>query len=486
MTDTRDLKRKTATGFLWNAVGYVSYYLITLLGTSILSRLILPAEYGLQAMLAVLVSIFFFFVSLGLDFAIIQNRDLTEEDYSSFFWTNILLGLLVSALFFLTAPALAEFYGQSQLVSPARLYAVVFFIQAAGVIPQAILGKVFDFKQRAIAQVIAVIISYAVAVFMALKGFGIWTLLAQVLVYNFCHVVLNLMFVPWRPSWYFSFQSFYKIRSFGAYFLLFQFLDVLAIQIDSILVGKYLGAEDLAYFGRAVALVMMPVMGLGMIFTKTFYSFFAAIQHRVENLKEEFVKAGGLVMLIASPILLWMAVLSYDIVIVLFGEQWIPMVKILTILSLSSLVSCYFALTDSFMTATGNVKKIMRASFIEKAIYVVLILVGLQYGLMGLVYAKFAGIFVSGIIRFYILHQTIRLTITQWFYSLWKIFVSLLIMLLAALAIKSLLTTANSLISLIVTVAISGSIYIVSLYLLKYEALTSTIALLKDRFKIKE
>ena len=386
MSNTPDLRKKTIEGVQWNGIGYILYYALTLLGTAILSRLVLPEEFGSLGILTVLVSITSFLVSLGLDFAVIQNRDLTDDDYSSFFWTNGILGLLFSIFFFISAPQIANFYNQPTLVQPARIYSIVFLLQSVGVVPQAILGKQLDFKKRVLAQVIGTLMSFSIAIPMAVKDMGIWSLVAQALIYNFTHVLLNLLFLKWKPTFQISKVSFQKVKTFGIHFMAFQLLDVVAVNIDSLLVGKFLGTKELAYFGRSIALVMMPVMGLSMVFTKTFYSFFSAIQNNVAELKKEFIRAGELIVFIAAPLLVWLAIFSTEIVTILFGDQWIPMANILSILAIPAIVTCYFGLTDSFMTSIGNVKKLARASAIEKSVYFIFIIVGLRFGLEGLAF----------------------------------------------------------------------------------------------------
>lgn len=483
MSNTPDLRKKTIEGVQWNGIGYILYYAFTLLGTAVLSRLILPEEFGSLGILTVLVSITSFMVSLGLDFAVIQNRDLSNDDYSSFFWTNLILGALFSIAFFLSAPLIAAFYNQPDLVYPAQVYAIIFLIQSIGVVPQAILGKQLDFKKRVLAQIIGTIVSFTIAVLMAIKDFGIWCLVAQALIYNFTHVVLNLVFLKWRPTFQISKASFQKVRSFGIHFMAFQLLDVVAVNIDSLLVGKYLGTKELAYFGRAIALVMMPVMGLSMIFTKTFYSFFSAIQNNVDELKKEFVRAGELIVLIAAPVLLWMAIFSTEIVTILFGDQWIPMANILSILAIPSLVSCYFGLTDSFITSIGYVKKLARASAIEKSVYFILILVGLRFGLEGLAYAKLFAILFSSTIKFYLLRNSIQLTLIEWFLSLRKNFIALMAFLLICFLFQLTLKDAYPLIRLLVSVTLSGSVYLATLYFLKSEILLRAVIYFREKLR---
>lgn len=483
MFNRSDLKKKTIEGVQWNGIGYILYYTFTLLATAILSRLIVPEEFGSVGILIVLVSITSFLVSLGLDFAIIQNKDLNNDDYSSFFWTNVILGALFSIAFFLSAPLIAAFYGQPDLVYPAQVYSVIFFIQSIGIVPQAILGKQLDFKKRVLAQIIGIIVASVIAVFMALEELGIWCLVAQALIYNFTHVFLNLIFLKWMPTIKISKASFQKVKNFGIHFMVFQLLDVVAVNIDSLLVGKYLGAKELAYFGRAIALVMMPVVGLSMIFTKTFYSFFSAFQGDVDELKREFVRAGEIIVFIAAPVLLWMALFSTEIVTILFGEQWIPMANLLSILAIPSIVMCYFGLTDSFMTSIGNVRKLARASAVEKSFYFIFILIGLRFGLEGLAYAKLSAILFSSGIKFYLLQNSIQLTFAEWFLSLRKNFIALMVLLLSCFLFQFLLKDVYLLMRLLVSVLSSGIVYLATLYFLESEILIRTVLYFREKIR---
>jgi teichuronic acid exporter len=483
LPNSPDLRKKTIESFQWNGVGYFLYYGFTLAGTAVLSRLVAPEQFGALGMLTVIVSITAFLVSLGLDFAVIQNRNLDDGDFSTFFWTNLILGLLFSIAFYLAAGQISDFYKQPLLIEPARIYSIIFFIQAIGIVPQAVLGKQLEFKKRVFAQLIAIVFSYCIAIPLAINGSGIWSLVAQVLIYNFLHVSLNFAFSKWRPRFNISLASFQKVKSFGAYFFVFQLLDAVAVNVDSLLIGKFLGAEGVAYFGRAIALVMMPVLGLSMIFIKTFYSFFSAMQQNREDLKREFMRAGGLIIFFAAPVLLWMAVFSTEIVIILFGKQWAPVAQLLTILAVPSIVSCYFGLADSFMTSIGEVKNLSKASIIEKCFYFVFIIVGLRFGLIGLAYAKFVAIIISSAVKFHFLRKSIQLTLFELTYSLRKNFFALFAFLLTCFVAQFVFQNTAPIVRLSVAVVTSFIVYVGALFVLKSEILLRVVCFIREKLR---
>ena len=145
-------------------LGQAFVYVITLVGTAILSRLITPSEFGLFGMIAVITNLANMVVGMGVSLAIIRDSSLNKEDISSIFWFNIILGTLAGLMFYVGAPIIAQFYNQPKLIFVSRLFSIIFLLHAAKAVPTGILSKESNFKFLSYGQIAASIISFTIAI----------------------------------------------------------------------------------------------------------------------------------------------------------------------------------------------------------------------------------------------------------------------------------------------------------------------------------
>ncbi len=427
MSSLQPLKEKTIVGLQWNLIGQIGMYVVTLGGTVALSRILSPAEFGLFGMLTVLSSLASLVVGLGLAHAIVQNQDLEPTDYSSIFWLNLMLGVVVGTIFFFGADYIAVFYRQPELATVTRIFSFIFLIYGCSSVPLGLLSKRLAFKELVFSQLVAATLSYGTSIAMASYGWGVWSLVAQAIVNHLVYVSINLYLSQWIPTLNFSKSAVRKIARFSRNFLPSQTLDFFSQNLDMLLIGKFFGKTELGYYGRASALVQLPINSIGNVFNKTFFAVFAALQPHPDALNQNYLRAVKYLSLCLMPILVLTAVASDQVILFLFGSAWVEMAPFASFLAISAAISSYNNFNDSVIISQGRTDLLLRINVAEKLILMISIVIGLQYGLTGIVYAKIGSSIVTFIPKLLVLSHVIKLPAKRWFTDQRWIFLSLVV-----------------------------------------------------------
>ena len=178
---TSNLKQKTTRGLIWSFIEKFSMYGIQFILGLFIARILEPSHYGLVGMLAIFMAFSAIFIDSGFARALIQKQDRTEADFSTVFYFNLIISLVLYGILFFSAPLIANFYGEPQLVLITRVLSLNFVIQAFNIVQLTKLAIEMDFKTRAIINTSSVLISGILALIMAYNGCGVWSLIAQTL-----------------------------------------------------------------------------------------------------------------------------------------------------------------------------------------------------------------------------------------------------------------------------------------------------------------
>ena len=249
------LKQKTISGVLWSCVERFSVQCIQFV---IMVIILLPSDYGMIGMLAIFIAIAQTLIYSGFSNALIQKKDRSEIDYSTVFYFNIVVGIILYFILFFSSPLIARFYNTPELTGLTRVLALNLFINSLAVVQRAILSIKIDFKTQAKASFSAAIISGIVGIVMAYTGFGVWSLAVQTVLNAFVNTVLLWIFSKWIPLKVFSFESFKKLFAFGSKLLASGLLDTIYRNIYTIVIGKKFASTDLGYFTRADQFAQFP------------------------------------------------------------------------------------------------------------------------------------------------------------------------------------------------------------------------------------
>lgn len=370
------LKSKTITGVLWSAVDNFAAQAITFLVGIILARLLTPAEFGLIGMLAIFISVSETFINSGFTNALIRKNDATETDYSTVFYFNLAAGITLFLILLFSAPLIGRFFNEPQLVPIVRVLAIGLIISSLTIIQRTTLTKRIDFKLQAKISLISGILSGVIAIAMAYKGFGVWSLVVKTLSAQAITSLLLWLWNRWRPTLVFSRKSFKELFSFGSKLLASGLIDTLYQNMYYVIIGKFFSPADLGFFTRAKGFVDLPSTNLDAVMTRVTYPVLSQMQDDKVKLKAGYKRMIKSIMFISSVLLVGMAAIAEPMIITLIGEPWRQAILYLQIISFIGMLYPLHALNLNMLQVLGRSDLFLRLEIIKKIISIPAIVIG--------------------------------------------------------------------------------------------------------------
>lgn len=383
--------RKTATtGFIWTFGQQFGGQIIGFIVSLVLARILLPKEFGLIGMISIFVAIGNTLLNAGLTQSIIRtpDEDLTQTDYSTVFYFNLVASLLFYVLIYLTAPLVADFYDQQVLIQILRIYCLTFIINSFSAVQLARLTKKMDFKTQTIVALPSLIISGIFGIFLAYKGYGVWSLVYSYLLKEVLNAIQLWFHSKWNPKLTFSWNKFKVHFIFGYRLTLSGLLNTIFNNIYTIVIGKYFSAGQVGFYTRALTTRQLPVNNISTALNKVTYPLFSSIQDDDERLKRAYEILMKMVMFVIAPLLIFLAVLATPAFRFLFTSKWLPAVPYFQILCVGGVLYPLNAYNLNILKVKGRSDLILKLEFIKKVLIGLTILITIKFGIYGLLYGQ--------------------------------------------------------------------------------------------------
>lgn len=392
------LKRQATQSVFWSAVERLSAQGMQFLLNLIIARILLPADYGIIAMLSIFLALSQVFIDSGFANALIQRKNRTEADFTTVFYFNIAISLVIYLLLFFAAPFIAGFYEVSQLTPVTRVIGLVLIINSFGIVQQAKLTIALNFKSQAKASLTSVTIGGLLGVVMAYSGFGVWALVSQTLCSNFIRVVLLSIFTRWRPRESFSKESFRVLFGFGSKLLLSSLLHTLYTNLYTLVIGKKFASVELGYFNRAFTLAQFPSTNFTNIIVRAVYPIQTRLQDDDKKLYSVFFQYLRMACFLIFPVMVALCVLAEPLVQLILTDKWLPAVPLIQILCIAFMWDPVMKINHNMLTVKGRSDYFLYAEIWKKVagftILFASIPLGIQAMCMGLILYSFVDIFI--------------------------------------------------------------------------------------------
>ena len=393
------LKKEAVKGFVWSFLQQFFTQLITFVVQIVLARVLLPSEFGLIGMLTVFIGIATALFEGGMTSSLIRVSKIDSKDYSTVFFFNLGVSLLIYLLFFLSAPYIASFYRQPILTSIARVYGLSFVFLAFGTVQNTILIKEMKFKKQAVVTFPALLIGSILGVFLAYNDFGVWSLVYSMLLTNLLTSVFLWFSSDWHPEFIFDIDKFKLHFHFGYKMTISSLLDTVFTNIYQIIIGRLYTPITVGYYTRANSLMMLPVGNISAALNKVVFPLFAKVQDDIPALRQAYKKIMLIVLFIVTPIIVLMALLGNELVDFLFTEKWLPVVPIFQIICFSGVLYPLHMYNLLILQVKGRSDLFLRLEIIKKIILIFIISVSVFYGfkalLFGYVFASIIALFIN-------------------------------------------------------------------------------------------
>jgi O-antigen/teichoic acid export membrane protein len=349
----------------------------------ILARLLSPSDFGVAAMAWVVTGFVGILYDGGTKAAVIQRRDLPSALLDSVFWLNVGFGLTIAILLALLAAVIASAMREPRLIGVLWLLALALPIVSLGLVHQGLLERASRFRCLALIECCAALAGLAAGALGALAGWGVYSLIAQAIVGWIVFTAGVWAASRWRPAWQCSLALIREIAGFSGNLVGFDIFTYFVRHMNTVLIGRFLGATDLGYFHLAYRLMIWPLQNISWVVARAFLPALSRLQDDKQRLRLAYVRAAAAVFLITAPLTLGMFVLREPLVLAVMGERWLKVADLLFWLAPVSLVHSVVTTASLLYVSTGRTDVMFRFGVFFGVAALCGTVVGLQWGVEG-------------------------------------------------------------------------------------------------------
>lgn len=432
-------------------------------GTMILARELVPADFGLLAMVQPLLTLVDSLSNLGLETATVQRQDLTQDEVSSIFWFSLKINAFIILGMMLAGPLLAWFYGQPELTNIVFCLAIGSASLCLSFQQMSLLKRQMQFEILTLIEVVALIASTALAISTARLGLGYWSLILQLTTFQTIKGIAYWLLCDWRPSGFNqSFQLTPDLRSmfsYGIYLTGYRCITRVGMEMDRILLGYFGGANALGLYSVAYQWAYFP-------FWQIYYPLFdVAVASFSRSLSEPeryrtYCRRGfSVIFAVYMPALAFLFVTAQAVILLILGEQWLEIVPMFRVLTVAVFVGGIYRVTKWVYVSAGETQHQFRWSLIHTPIMITAVAIGVHWGAFGVALGYTTGMCLLSYPSVIHCVRKVPLTFSDFFSSVWRPATSAI---LSAILLYTIQWSLPSSEVLIVTLGINSLIYAVS------------------------
>lgn len=369
-----NLNKATNNNVKWSFIESISLKVVGFVLSIILARLLLPSDFGILAIVNVFYLITSVFIDGGLREAIIQKKEANENDFSTVFWLNILVSLLLYLILFFAAPFIETMYQFEGLSFFIRLQSLTLIIEAFGLIQIVKATKELNLKKITLARIPATLISFVVGITLAYLGYGILSLIIQQLVNVGVYTLLLVYNIRYKPQFLFSKTSIQSLYGFGLKIFAISFISRMYVQSLNLIYAFYFNIKELGFYTKSKSLQGVPIEILTNTFTKGLYPTMVKVQLHNRLLRKIFLNNMRMltyVMIIINGLFYFNA---NEIVLFLLGENWVGMASYLKIAAVGSIFIPINTQVISIFKVKGKAGFLLKIETVWKIVALILII----------------------------------------------------------------------------------------------------------------
>ena len=481
-----NMKSQVLSGLFWKLMERFGTQGIQFIVQIVLARLLMPEDFGVIALITIFMAIANVFVQSGFNTALIQKKNADAIDFSSVFYLSLgVAGLLYVVLFF-TAPFIADFYREPQLLSVVRVLSITLFFGAVNSIQNAVVARTMQFKRFFFSSLGGIIPSGIVGITMAYMGYGVWALIWQQLTNQLLITLILWFTVKWRPKLIFSLSRLKKMFSFGWKLLLSSLLDTTYTNLYGLVIGKTYDSAMLGFYNRGSMFPNLIVTNINGSISSVMLPALSANQDNRSIVKAMVRRSIVTSSFIIFPLMVGLAVCAEPLITLILTDKWLPCVPFLQLMCISYAFWPIHTANLQAINALGRSDIFLRLEIAKKCLGVVILGLTIPYGIYVMVAFQPIVSFISTIINSFPNRKLLNYS----FKEQWSdVMPSLLLSGLMGVIVYGIQFIGwNSGVTLVVQVIVGAALYIGFAYLCKLECLTyllDTITVLIKR-KVKK
>lgn len=384
-----------AKGIGWSAIERFSVQGVTFVVQIVLARLLTPEAFGIVGMLTIFLQVAQVFIDSGFANALIKKQDCTDTDYSTVFFYNLGVSIILYLILFFSAPLISVFYSVSLITPVLRVLSFILIINALSIVQKTILVKNIDFKSQSKVTLLSSVLSGLLGVSLAYMGWGVWALVAQQVINSILILILYVYTVKWYPNLSFSKHSFLYVFNYGSKLLASSLISVVYHNMYTIVIGKKFTSYELGLYTRAEAFAIFPSNNIGSIISRAAFPLLSKVQDDNVKLVGYYKKLIKFSSFIIFPLMLGLLVVAKPFILVILSEKWIGAVPLLQVLCISWMFDHLCNLNLQLLYVIGRTDLVLKLEIIKKAIAISILIFSIPFGLIGMcwglvVYTAFA------------------------------------------------------------------------------------------------
>lgn len=455
---------------------------VGLVVTMVLARLLAPEHYGTIALVTVYITICNVFITNGPGVSLIQDKNADQTDFSTVFYMSLALGVGLYLLMYFAAPYIADYYNNAILIPVIRVMSLRLPIASVSTIQRAHISRHMQFKKLFFSTLGSTVASGAIGVLLALRGYGVWALVAQELLRELVITVVLFFVVDWRPKWLFSGQCAKKHFVYSWKVTVSELLANIFAQIRTVVIGKKYTVEDVAYYNQGQK---YPDYVISSVSTSICAVLFPAIANHIDDMAQvkaltrKAIKTSAFLLV---PMMVGLAVTAVPFITLLFSEKWLPCVPYMRIICVIYIMMPINSISIQAIKAIGRSDAILKTRVLKTIFSLIVLLAALPYGIMALAYSSILDNVITSLINMYPCKKYIGYRYTE---QLTDVLPAVLLSagMAAAVLLASRLPIPSLLLSFAVQILVGIAAYAGLALLFRSESMRYILAVIKNRLR---
>ena len=382
-----NITNSTFKNFLWRFTERCSAHIVQIIVFVLLARILEPQDFGTIAILMVFINVLQVFIDSGLGTALIQKKNSNDIDFSSVFYFNVIICLFLYCLMYFSAPFIASFFNNLDLVSYIRVISFLLVISGIKNIQQAYVAKNMIFKKFFYSTLCGTITSAVIGIFMAYKGCGIWALIAQQLSNAAIDTLVLWFTVDWRPKFIFSWKRLGELLSYGWKLLVSAVIDTIYNNLRQLIIAKLYTPIELAFYNKGQQIPNLVIANINTSLDSILLPVMSKEQDNVEKVKDITRKSIQVSIYVIAPIMIGMGVTSYSFVPLILTEKWLPCIPFLWIFCITFIFWPIHTANLSALKALGRSDLFLKLEIWKKTVGMIFLLITMWHGVMVMAYS---------------------------------------------------------------------------------------------------
>ncbi|MCL1703218.1 lipopolysaccharide biosynthesis protein [Lysinibacillus sp. Bpr_S20] len=373
-------KSKVLSSLLWKLLERGGTQGIQFIVMIILARLLLPEDFGLLVLVAIFITLAGVIVQSGFNTALIQRKNVDEVDYSSVFYLNLFVATNLYIILFFTAPFIASFFAEPQLVSVLRILSFTLFFGAFNSIQHAVIARNMQFKKLFYSSLGAVIISGVVGITMAYAGYSVWALVGQQITNQLIVTIILWFTVNWRPRFLFSMERIRILFTFGWKLLASSLIDTLSSNIRNLLIGKMFSPAILGFYNRGEQFPSVIINNINGSIQSVMLPTLSFHQDNAERVKVMVRRSIVMSSFVIFPMMFGLAAIAEPLVKIVLTEKWLPSVPFLQIFCVSYALWPIHTANLQAINALGRSDIFLKLEIVKTILGLIILAVSIPFG----------------------------------------------------------------------------------------------------------